>query len=289
MRISVPALVYGGWFVVIGVMVVSNLLALYQGFFGRWSQLTWREIKFAATLGGAFSIFFLMLNFETLVRSDFVGKATPAHILTYTHAKFLVAKRYAAECGTKPADAIQQRICSDLSTVFDQIDYIPVRDRNPMSHIDVANRAPQLQKFFTDVNKAIDQVNLYAENAEDRYQTLSPESRLGWTLLAGLLLPLCLAGSVGEAAFQLREANRKAAEDAAKQQGEKPKASPATAEPETQQQGSDGSAHVAETAPAASGLFQAGDAAMTPPSEADVAVTSPPAPSSTLSADPRSR
>lgn len=119
MQVSVPALVFGGWIFICGVSLVSLGYFLYQGFWGSWPLTTWREVKFAATLGGAFSLFFLMLNFETLVRSDFVGKTSPAHILTYTDAKFLVAKRYAAECGTKPTTPSQERICSDLSTAYD--------------------------------------------------------------------------------------------------------------------------------------------------------------------------
>jgi hypothetical protein len=209
MRIPVPTFVYGGWLIVGAVLIVSVIAALIFGLRGKGTLVQWRLVKLFSAMAGAFGVFFLMLNFETLVRANFVGDPTPAQILTYVHTKFLVAKRLATDCGTKPINAAQERVCSDLSTIMDLISYIPVRDGKEIDKIDTPNRAPELSKFLSALNLSIDQTNMYAPNKEDLYKTLPRDSRVMLTLLAGFLLSLAVAGSVGEAAFQLHTAQKR--------------------------------------------------------------------------------
>jgi hypothetical protein len=64
---------------------------------------------------------------------------------------------------------------------------------------------PSLGGFIGAYNSAIDQTNLYAHRKEDQYVTLSTTARIQSFFTAALFLVFAVAGSVGEAAFQLRQ------------------------------------------------------------------------------------
>jgi hypothetical protein len=96
---------------------------------------------------------------------------------------------------------------NDLQSLAQSLNYIQVRDADTLPKVQHKwQYAPELSEFIDRFNFAIEDANFYADRPENRYETLSNETRVKLFAFAALWLAFSLAGSVGEAAFQLRQA-----------------------------------------------------------------------------------
>ena len=205
MAIPVPTVVYGIW-IFVAVLTFSAVgAALVMGLRGKGTLVQWRRVKLASSLAGLISVVFLMLTIEGLVRAGFVGEIAPERILALIQLRSLTLAEMAKTCSEN--DATSGRACSELGTFAQIPDEILIRDRKPLKAIeDKTPYDPSLSRFLDRYNFWIREANLYAEREEDRYVTMSKATRLNLFLLAAMFLVLAVAGAIGEAAFQLRQA-----------------------------------------------------------------------------------
>lgn len=200
---SVSSFAYGVWALVGAIALSIATLATVLGYMKVGSLVTWRSIKLASNFSGLIGIGLLLMNFETQIRRGFSGEISMDAALTFIEVKTLVLEEMAAKC----SDRVQpeaERLCTDLRHIHSLQHYAYVRDSKPLPLLREDQYSTAAHPFLKRVNTAIEQINMFAKRPEDQWELISTKSRPKVLLCAAILLALAVAGSVGEAAFQLR-------------------------------------------------------------------------------------
>jgi hypothetical protein len=196
-----PTFIYSAW---AGIGLLAVVLVgwnLYRGYNGKGTLIEWRATKLRSTLISAVGIFLLLLNFETVMRHGFSGDPTPQAVLSFVHAKARVLEEMSIRCGKGLED---NRPCSDLRQINGILAFPYVVEGKKFPILQKDQWAPELSAFMDDLKKVTDGANLFVRNPDDQWELLSRDARSKLLLLAAVLLVIALAGSVGEAAYQLR-------------------------------------------------------------------------------------
>jgi hypothetical protein len=197
--------------VVVGILVLTCLVigaALYFGLLGKGDLVLWRTIKLCSVLTGVISLVLLALAFDKNVRD-----ATAQRYRDYANREFVnlrlrVKDRIESSC----SDVTHLEECKAMMAFQSSIEqaYLGGNAQLEPDALGVieysfvgdklvwGNESYHLLGMVENINKAI----TVAANAERSWEKVRR-----WTLLAGLIVLSCsIAGSVGEAAFQLAQA-----------------------------------------------------------------------------------
>ncbi|MCK1354638.1 hypothetical protein IVB56_27210 [Bradyrhizobium sp. CW7] len=197
--------------VAIGILASTCVvigLALYVGLLGRGSLVLWRTMKLYSVLVGVISLVLLALAFDKTVRD-----ATAQQQRDYANREFVKLRlRVKDEIDDSCNDIAKSRDCKSLMAFQSSIEQAYLGgnsqlDPSTLGMIEFYMRGDkivgidptyQLGQMVLNINAAIG----IAANAEKRWENVRR-----WVLLSGLLvLSFSVAGSVGEAAFQLAQA-----------------------------------------------------------------------------------
>ncbi len=193
--------VYSIWAGISLLAVTTVAVALFSGYRGIGTPILWRKIKLAASLSGLCSIAFLMITFDALARRTFVERPLDGRMYANTQLRFIVLSKLAATC----SPSSQDRACLQLRELDSKLSrFIWVGE---MARLDVTKYDPGLDSLVGEVNLIIDMAGL--NTAAPIYIATSSQGRLGLFFTGAILLVLAVAGSVGEAAFQLNQENAK--------------------------------------------------------------------------------
>jgi hypothetical protein len=165
----------------------------------------WRAIKLISAALGFFGIVLLLVNFDVTARARFVDKAKEELLLNYIEAKSFISVTMAATCSRSLEVVHDKSTCWDMKNADGQLSIEDVRTGRHFRPIVNWQKNPEIEEFIKQLNQRIDYMNALMPLPEDRYMLFTDDRRPWLFVIAALLLTIALAGSVGEAAFQLRQ------------------------------------------------------------------------------------
>lgn len=201
-------MIYSQWVIVLGGGICLISFALFCGWRKTKSLEFWRRIKLYSALLGAVGIGMLLVNIDSSTRAVFTGKARDELLLNFIDTKAFIATKMAALCSAPTTETLHSRenTCWDVKNIDGQISIINVRDLKPFAPIKNWQSNPKLNELISGVNSRIAYMNGTMPREEDRFILLGDMARLSVMFWAAVLLVLAVSGSVGEAAFQYRDA-----------------------------------------------------------------------------------
>lgn len=165
--------------------------------------LFWRRVKLGSAVLGVVGLGPLLLSLDQLVRDSTRVQSREYSMDRFYEAKFLLAHQLAVTCGRDSRDA--QEGCKDLQNIDNGFNMITVRDGVQLSPVTTWQRRPAVEPIAERLNSLVADINRTSPAGVDR-SLLSVERRIQVAWFAAMLVTLAIAGSVGEAAFQLRQA-----------------------------------------------------------------------------------
>ena len=199
--------VYIAWGLVCLVTIASVGGGLYFGYTGRWTLVIWRRIKLVSTLFGVLAIAFLMLNAEGMWRNYWFYGLTPTNVLLFSDMRFEVAENVPEICSQHGRPS---RACTDALSIQRSLEWFrSYLQSGFIEKYDERRYAPEIAKLIDSLNHKIGILQLQLRRPQV-YWAPGVETRVILFFFAALLLAGALGGSVGEAAFQLRQAEEDA-------------------------------------------------------------------------------
>jgi hypothetical protein len=200
-------IVYVSWTIVGLVTIASIGSGLYFGYTGRWTLIVWRRIKLFSTLLGVLAIVFLMLNAENTLRSYWPQGLQPTNVLLFMDIRLEVADKAPNVCSQYGRTS---RVCIDVLALQQSMDWWHSNLQiGYVEEYDKEKYAPELRSLIESVNNKIRILELQMMRPE-RYWAPSTDTRFMLFFFAAILLAFALGGSVGEAAYQLQQAEKDA-------------------------------------------------------------------------------
>jgi hypothetical protein len=179
--------------------------ALYLGLTQRYGLLFWRKIKLASSLFAVIGLVLLILNFEKVVRDTVGGKSRDYAFAEFVDLKFYIARELALLCANADKSPEAQRNCDEAINLDKYARPHHIRNSTKygrMQHWDGNDATVQLvenaNRYFARIDSALPAAALTESFIDD-------DKRMGLLVLAIILVILSIAGSVGEAAFQLAQ------------------------------------------------------------------------------------
>lgn len=195
-------------FGILGFTCLVIGVALYCGLSGKGGLVVWRTIKLGSVLIGVVSLVLLALAFDKTVRDATAQQHRDYANREFVKLRLLVKDSIDSSC----SDVTQLADCKALMAFQSSIEQAYLGgdsqlDSSSLGTIEYSllggaflgnGNNYQLGRIVLNINEAI----TIAANAEKSWENVRR-----WTLLAGLIiLSFSVAGSVGEAAFQLAQA-----------------------------------------------------------------------------------
>lgn len=210
---AIPTFINAAW---IGIVLLAAILIGGIGYAG-WAkyrdEVFWRAIKLYSAIVAAAGIGVALMNFDIATRAIWKDERQEQLLLEFIDARTEVAMSMATICSETATLPDGKSTCWDLKNIGNQIASLNLRDRKPLDHIKNWQNNPRIEEAVTRANHRIEWINrLIAIPVDDR-QMVSKDERAYILLIAAALLALAAAGSIGEAAFQLRAAKDKKAQE----------------------------------------------------------------------------
>jgi hypothetical protein len=204
MRIPTPTFIFGfGLLAIIsGALLIGG--ALYLGLRRKWTLLDWRITKLASALLGSVGILMLLLNFEKSVHDSLIEKGKALSYQEYVDTKLFILQNLIIACTKDEADKQNARACSDYRSIDGQVQSVYVRNSFKVGPFEPSKYSSEIKEFILELNRRLEMVNFTLPPANEDKEMVSTDTRLHLLMLGVLLVTLAIAGSVGEAAFQVR-------------------------------------------------------------------------------------
>lgn len=201
--LSFGAAIAVNWALMLGLLLTSTIAALALGWSGSLSLTTWRFIKLLSNVFGAVGMVVFISNVELAIRSTTSDKATHRRLLEFIETKSRIHEQIAISCGNH-----NDELCNLARLANQSIVYLYIRDGKNFPMIGPAPSDTDGQRFYKDVLGRVQDMNETNDFATGVGAVLSDSSRVPLLLFGQFLIIIAAAGSVGEAAFQLRESKR---------------------------------------------------------------------------------
>lgn len=203
---AIPTFINTAWICVILFATALVCGAGYAGWKKYKDEVFWRSIKLCASVVAATGIGVALMNFDIATRAIWKDEVQEQLLLEFIDARTEVAMSMATICSETSALSDGENTCWDLKNIGGQIASLNLRDRKPLDHIKNWQNNPRIEEAVTHANQRIDWINrLIAIPVNDR-QMVRKDERAYILLFITVLFALATAGSIGEAAFQLRVA-----------------------------------------------------------------------------------
>jgi hypothetical protein len=206
MLITMRMLIFGVWaieilafFVVIPAAVIAALRSSLD------EIVYWRTVKIASAFLGLVGFFLLLLNFEQLVRGSLVQEGREYELQNFLEAKFAINHAMSEVCSKNIEDEQTRTACSDLVRLDARVSFQLFQSPIGLTEFKNWQGSPQLNVLINQVNTYIEAINRTKE-AFGAAPIFSFDTRLTIALFSTLLVLLSIAGSLGEAIFQYRQA-----------------------------------------------------------------------------------
>jgi len=178
--------------------------ALWLGLRRQWSQFDWRVTKLLSALLGAVGIAMLLANFEKTTYDSLIDKSKRYAFAEFLDTKFFIAHSLSIACARDQGIEKNRLTCFDYKNIDGQVSSFWVRNSIPFKEITNWQRNPEIDEFVVEVNRRLKNINDAMPPFEESTEIISDTYRAHFLILSAFLVTIAIAGSVGEAAFQLR-------------------------------------------------------------------------------------
>lgn len=203
---TIPTLINSAWVGVFLFTLVAVVVASYFGWKKYKGEIFWRSIKLYASIAALFGIGVALMNFDISTRALWKDAMQQELFLDFVDARTELAMNMAKICSETAALPNEKNTCWDLKNIGGQIASTNLRNRKPLEHIKNWQENPRIEEAIRLANLRIDLINRNMAIPVDDRQIVRPPVRAWLLLVSALLLALAAAGTIGEAAFQLRVA-----------------------------------------------------------------------------------
>lgn len=203
---AIPTFINTAWFCVILFAVIAIGGAGYAGWKKYRNEVFWRFTKLFSSVLTITGIVVSLMNFDIATRALWKDEVQEQLLLEFIVARSELAMSMARICSETTALPDGKNTCWDLKNIGGQISSLNLRDRKPLRHIKNWQKNPRITEAVIQANQRIDRMNqLIAIPVDDR-QMVQKDGRALILFFVAVLFALATAGSIGEAAFQLRVA-----------------------------------------------------------------------------------
>jgi hypothetical protein len=193
---------------VVPVLFFIVMSVLYGSRDKPYRSVFWRTVQVASASLGFVGFGLLLLNYETLLRTAIVDDAKHVSLLNFLQAKLFVQRELAIACSLNVAlsgDNDMASRCLDMRNIDAHL-ATPLLYKNvPFGQVTDWQRNPATDTIVEEVNGLLAQIDRTIEEYPDK-PTFSYSTRVVISALTALLIGLGLAGSLGEAIFQMQQA-----------------------------------------------------------------------------------
>jgi len=166
--------------------------------------LLWRRIKLASAVCGTVGLVLFFVNFEKTLRDTISVRARNFAYAEFIDLKLLVAERVSIACAHTQDGRQAALTCSDLKNIDEELVSQVVRDdTHPFAAVVNWQKNPDIDQFVKEVNARLAIINQAIPAGAEAHSFLSDEDRIGLMFLSAIFVIAALAGSIGEATFQL--------------------------------------------------------------------------------------
>lgn len=165
----------------------------------------WRLIKLGSSVIGVVGLVLLLISFEQTVRDSMRSSSKEWVQDRFLEIKFLIEQERAVACAR--LDTSSRESCQALDNINRGILIDHIRNGKGIKSVtdwQLGNKLPS--SLQSELNRIIDQINNALPLAASK-PIFSIETKIQIAMLAVFVLILSLAGSVGEAAYQYRQAH----------------------------------------------------------------------------------
>lgn len=203
---TIPTLINSAWFIVFLFTLIAVLVAGYSGWKKYKGEVFWRSIKLYASMFAVVGICVALMNFDIATRSLWKDDVEKELLLEYIDVRTELAMSMAKICSETAALPNEQNSCWDLKNIGGQIASRNLRNRTPLEPLKNWQNNPRIEETIKIANMRIDWLNRNMAIPVNDRQIIPPSVRMWILLIAAFLFSLAAAGTIGEAAYQLRRA-----------------------------------------------------------------------------------
>jgi len=204
--VVIPTFINTVWFCVILFAIIVIGGTGYAGWKKYRNEVFWRLIKLFSTVLTITGIGVSLMSFDIATRALWKDEVQEQLLLEFIVARSELAMSMARICSETSALPDGKNTCWDLKNIGGQLSALNLRDRKPLEHIKNWQNNPRITEAVIQANQRIDWINqLIAIPVDDR-QMVQKDGRALILFFVAVLFALATAGSIGEAAFQLRVA-----------------------------------------------------------------------------------
>ncbi len=203
-------LIYIVWIVAIAIALTMIGIALYAGLRQKKDLVYWRTIKLGSAVFAIVGLLLFLMNFDKTVRDSIGAKAKEYNYAAFVDLKFYVLNQVDAACAREKESRQAELTCFDLRNVDKGLSWLDLRDGRPFHTVVNWQHNPDIDEFIKAVNRRLDDINANIPAAQAAESFLSVERRINVLMIALILIIMSLAGSIGEAAYQLAQARTQA-------------------------------------------------------------------------------
>lgn len=205
----IPTFINTVWFCVILFSIIVIGGTGYAGWKKYRNEVFWRLIKLFSSVLTITGIGVSLMNFDIATRALWKDEVQEQLLLEFIVARSELAMSMARICSETSALPDGKNTCWDLKNIGGQLSALNLRDRKPLEHIKNWQNNPRITEAVIQANQRIDWINqLIAIPVDDR-QMVQKDGRALILFFVAVLFALAAAGSIGEAAFQLRVAKER--------------------------------------------------------------------------------
>jgi hypothetical protein len=204
--VVIPTFINTAWFCVILFAIIVIGGSGYAGWKKYRNEVFWRLIKLFSSVLTITGIGVSLMNFDIATRALWKDEVQEQLLLEFIVARTELAMSMARICSETSALPDGKNTCWDLKNIGGQLSALNLRDRKPLEHIKNWQNNPRITEAVIQANQRIDWINqLIAIPVDDR-QMVQKDGRALILFFVAVMFALATAGSIGEAAFQLRVA-----------------------------------------------------------------------------------
>lgn len=203
---TIPTFINTAWLCVILLAVIAIGGAGYAGWKKYRDEVFWRLIKLFTSVFTVTGIGVALMNFDIATRTLWKDEVQEQLLVEFISARTELAMSMARICSETAALPDGKITCWDLKNIGGQITYLNSRDRKPLDHIKNWQNNPRIEEAVMQANQRIDWINNLITIPVDDRQIVQKDRRALILLFTAVLFTLAAAGSIGEAAYQLRVA-----------------------------------------------------------------------------------
>jgi hypothetical protein len=176
-------------------------------------MMFWRWVKVGSAGLGLVGLLILVVNLEKTIRDTIGGKARDYAYSEYYDLKLYTTMRVSIVCARDQESVEAKNACGDFRNIDNGVTPLNIRDSRPYALFDWP-RLPskEIKDFMEEVNRRLSRINSVIPAAATAESFLDDERRINFLFLAAIIIIFALAGSIGEAVYQLtlEHAGRKA-------------------------------------------------------------------------------